>query len=232
MGGEDWLKANLASGSGSKTITLIAQENKVTSQRNATIEVRWKDQNGDDQTYRIKASQAAYVSRPEPITVAEAQAIIASGRTDSRIPDNCKMVGNAVNTNYKQFRTNVVDKKYESVKVESISHDTKGNASQVKVTVVRPSKPVPVPIDPTPVPKPTISKEEVQKIVSSGQKNSKITDGCTIVVNGRNTTDYQAFRQGVNYRAYTNVRVTEVITDPSGKVTRVKVTATESKDAD
>lgn len=75
-------------------------------------------------------------------------------------------------------------------------------------------------------------KIEVQRIVSSGQKSSKVSDDCSIVVNGRNTTDYQAFRQGVNYRAYTNVRVADVSTDASGKITRIKVTATESKDTE
>lgn len=75
-------------------------------------------------------------------------------------------------------------------------------------------------------------KKEVQGIVAAGKKSSKVPDGCTVVINGRNNTDYQAFRMGVNYKAYSNVKVTAVTTDAKGVVTRVAVTATESKDAD
>lgn len=75
-------------------------------------------------------------------------------------------------------------------------------------------------------------KAEVQKIVASGRKSAKVPDGCTIVVNGRNTTDYQAFRMGVNYKAYSNVVVKSVNTDTKGNITRIAVSATESKDAD
>lgn len=74
-------------------------------------------------------------------------------------------------------------------------------------------------------------RAEVQKIVASGRKSSKVSDGCTIVVNGRNTTDYQAFRMGVNYKAYSNVTVNSVSTDSKGNITRIAVSATESKDA-
>ena len=75
-------------------------------------------------------------------------------------------------------------------------------------------------------------KAEVQKIVASGRKSAKVPDGCTIVVNGRNTKDYQDFRMGVNYNAYSNVVVKSVNTDTKGNITRIAVSATESKDAD
>lgn len=75
-------------------------------------------------------------------------------------------------------------------------------------------------------------KKEVQGIVAAGKKSSKVPDGCTVVINGRNNKDYQDFRMGVNYNAYSNVKVTAVTTDAKGVVTRVAVTATESKDAD
>lgn len=220
-GGEDWLRANSTNGNGNKTVTLVAQESKVTSQRNATIEVRWTDQNGDEHTNRINASQAAYVHVPEPITVAEAQAIISAGKTDSRIPDNCKMVGNAVNTNYKQFRTNVSEKRYVSVKVESVSHDKKGNASQVKVTVVRPKPDIPVP-----PPSPIITKEEVQGIVAKGQSSNKVPDGCTIVVNNGKATNYLNFRNGIVLGAYSGVSVTSMELNANGTAaTKINVKA-------
>lgn len=75
-------------------------------------------------------------------------------------------------------------------------------------------------------------KKEVQGIVAAGKKSSKVPDGCTVVINGRNNKDYQDFRMGVNCNAYSNVKVTAVTTDAKGVVTRVAVTATESKDAD
>ena len=244
IGDEGWLKTNTTNGNGNMIITVVAQENKMNLRRNATIVIKWIDQNDDERSCQIKASQIAYVPTPEPVTIAELQSAISSGKVDSRIPDNCKIVGNNIKTNYKQFRKNVIENKYESVKVESVSHDKKGNASLVKVTVVRPKPPVKDPVTTVAPPivqkpvvskeeiKPVVSKEEIQKIVASGQKNSKVSDGCTIVVNGRNTTDYQAFRQGVNYKVYSNVRVTDVTTDSSGKVTRIKVTAVESKDSE
>lgn len=223
--GDEWLRANTTDGVGNKTVTLVAQENRVTSSRHASIVVRWKDQNDEEHTYSIRASQAEYVPIPEPITVAEAQAIIAAGRTDSRIPDNCKVVGNSVNTNYKQFRTNVVEKKYESVNVESVSHDKKGNASQVKVTVVRLQKTTHVSPEPTPAPKPTVSKDEVQGIVAKGQPSSKVPDGCTVVVNGK-PTNYLNFRNGIVLGAYSGVSVTSVELNGNGTAaTRINIKA-------
>ena len=69
----------------------------------------------------------------------------------------------------------------------------------------------------------------LQPIVASGRTNSKIPEGCTVVVNGHDT-DYQSFRMGVNYKAYTNVRVTDVKVDAKGVITRIYVIATEQKE--
>jgi len=234
QGGEDWIKPNISNGNGNKTISLVAQENKMTSQRTATIEVRWTDQNDDERISQIKVNQAAYVHVPEPITVNEAQAIVASGRTDSRIPDNCKMVGNGINTSYKQFRTNVTEKKYESVTVESVSSDKKGNVSQIRVKVVRP-EPIIINKETKVEKKEELAnklKNELQSIVAKGQKSSKVPDDCTILVNGRNKKDYQNFRMGVNWNVYSNVKVLSVSTDSKGNVTQINVSATESKDSE
>ena len=229
--GDNWLRANTTNGNGNKAITFVAKESKVTSQRNATIEVKWTDENDDERTCQIKASQTAYVPAPEPVTVSEVQSIVASGRVDSRIPDNCKVEGNGVNTTYRQFRKNVAERSYESVKVESVVPDKKGNASRLKVKVVRPTitepvknvtktdKPEPAPIKSNSV----LSKDEAQAIVSSGKVSSKISEGCKIVLNGK-TTNYQNFRNGVKLGSYSGIKVTKV-EDDGKTVNAVYVTA-------
>lgn len=228
-GSEDWLTPSTTSGSGNKTVSFVAQENKMTSQRVATIEVKWKNQDDDEQTDQIKVSQAAYVPVPDPITVAEAQSIVASGRADSRIPDNCKVEGNGVNTTYKQFRKNVAERNYESVKVESVIPDKKGIANRLNVKVVRRTAPVENVIKPDktpPVPKksnPVLSNDEAQVIVSSGKASSMIPEGCKIVLNGK-TTNYQNFRNGVKLGSYSDIKVTKV-EDDGKTVNAVYVTA-------
>lgn len=77
-------------------------------------------------------------------------------------------------------------------------------------------------------------KKEVQGIVAAGKKSSKVPDECTVVIKGVKKTDYQDFRVGVNFKTYSNVKVTDFTTDAKGVVTHVTVTVkvTESKDVD
>lgn len=196
-----------------------------------------KDRLKKEEEDRKNAEQAQKVSQLK----SDAQDIVASGRTDSRFPDNCKVVGNGVNTTYKQFRTNVTNNSYESVKVVSVTPDKNGNASKINVSVVRPN----------PNEKEKLEKEEKKRkekeeldrrnnelknelkdIVAKGQRSSKVPDDCTILVNGRNKKDYQSFRMGVKLRAYSDVKVNSVSTDSKGNVTQINVSATESKDSD
>lgn len=182
-----------------------------------------KDRLKKEEEDRKKAEQAQKLNELK----SDAQSIVASGRTDRRIPDNCKMVGNGIDTSYKQFRTNVLEKKYESVTVESVTPDKNGNASQIKVTVVRPKpKPDPKPEPPKPDPKPILSKDDVQKIVSVGKASSIVPEGCVVVINNGNSTNYQNFRNGVKLGSYTNVKVTKVESNANGTAaTKVYVTA-------
>lgn len=59
-------------------------------------------------------------------------------------------------------------------------------------------------------------KKDVQAIVSKGQSNSKVPDGCTIVVNNGKATNYLNFRNGIVLGAYSNVSVTSVESNANG----------------
>lgn len=78
----------------------------------------------------------------------------------------------------------------------------------------------------TPIPAPATTKTgltaaDAQGIVASGKASSKIPDNTTITVNGQKM-DYQAFRTGVNQKAYSNIKVTSV--NPDGSIV-VKATS-------
>lgn len=156
--------------------------------------------------------------QPDTISKSEVQAIVSAGKTDTRIPDDCKMVGNGIKTSYKQFRTNVLENRYESVTVESVTSDKKGNVSQIKVKVVRPAPP-----DPDPIP-----KDEIKKIVASGQKSSKVPETCIIVINKSKSKQYKKFRDGLDFGYYSNVEVINVEYDKKKIPTKIYVKATEN----
>lgn len=213
--GDNWLRSSTINGNGNKTITFVAQESMVTSQRSATIDVKWTDENDNERTFQIKASQAAYVPAPEPVTVTEAQSIVADGRASARIPDICQVTGNNnIKSNYGSFRSNV--DKYQKVTVTSVTADKKtGNATKIVVNVEPKKDPVII--------IPVLSNDEAQAIVSSGKASSKISEGCKIVLNGK-STNYQDFRNGVKLGSYSGIEVTKV-EDDGKTVNAVYVTA-------
>lgn len=65
---------------------------------------------------------------------------------------------------------------------------------------------------------------EVKNVITSGKSSSKVPEGCVIVVNNKQTTDYQNFRNGVKLGAYSGISVTKV--EGNGVATRVCVNAT------
>lgn len=72
-------------------------------------------------------------------------------------------------------------------------------------------------------------KKECSQYVTSGRNYSKIPYSCKVAVNGKKTTDYQNFKMGVNYGAYTNVVVTSILTDSKGQIIQINVSAKESE---
>ncbi len=212
-GGDGWLTVANNKGSGSKTIKIKAAKNEESNNRIAKLTITWPDGQGSMQSSTVNISQAKTV--PKAISKAEVETIIKGGKVDERIPDNCTIVNNGSNTTYGKFRSDLVNGKFSSVTVLTYNTD-KNSGNAVKVNVKTTIAPPPVPI--------SVTKEEAQAIVASGQKSSKVPDDCTIIVNG-SSTDYQAFRQGVNYKAYTNVKVKSVEYDTHGKATSITVSA-------
>lgn len=64
---------------------------------------------------------------------------------------------------------------------------------------------------------------EVNKIVAAGNASSKVSDGCVVVVNGKNTTNYQDFRNGVKLGSYSGIKVSKI--EGSGSVSKIYVAA-------
>ena len=51
---------------------------------------------------------------------------------------------------------------------------------------------------------------EIQKVMVSGEPNSKVPNGCPIVVNGKDTVSYMNFCIGVRLDSYSDINVTNV----------------------
>lgn len=70
----------------------------------------------------------------------------------------------------------------------------------------------------------------IKQAVIAGKSHSKVQGSCKVVVNKKSTMDYQNFKMGVNYNAFTNVKDVTITRDGQGKVTQINVTATENKE--
>ena len=160
---------------------------------------------------------ASIITPPAPkLTKEQVQTLIDNGNTHEQLPQTCQVSVHGGSTlTLQQFLSS--KSQYSKIVVSSVNYD---EANKVRSIAVKAElKPVTVP-GPSP--------SDIQPIVSAGQKSSKIPDGCTIVVNGKDNMDYQNFRMGVNYKTYTNVRVTDVKADAKGNITKISVTATEN----
>ena len=152
---------------------------------------------------------------PAKLTKDQVQKLITSGRTDNQMPETCMIaLNNGQTQSYKLFIA--TKSQYKKLEVTDVEYDESTN--KVKLVKIKASSSDIV-----------ITPSDIQPIVASGSKNSKIPEGCAIVVNGHET-DYQSFRMGVNYKAYSNVRVTDVKVDAKGVITRINVTATERRE--
>jgi len=241
-GGGDWLTVSPKQGKGNKSIVLKAVANASTADRSATVKISWKDDNGAAQSSTVSVSQTGAALKKLYLTVAQqklsydaaggTKSLAVKSNTDWKVNVSAtdgwlSVVGGQGNGNgnVKVKVEKNTGTSNRNAKLTVSWTDEKGEAQSSVVSVTQDK----------PATRHTISgptKEELQPIVASGQKSSKVPDGCSVVVNGHNTTDYQAFRMGVNYKAYTNVKVTSVSSDANGKVTKITVTAIESKETE
>lgn len=232
-GGDAWLTLSSASGSRNASITVTAAPNIDPNTRTATININWTNAEGVAQREIIGITQeAAPPPLPDPITKEEAQAIVSSGRTDPRVPDNCwiDIVGSSSDANYARFRTDVQSGKYESVTVQSLKTESRtGFASSMKVQVTKRQDPVPAP-DPVQNIS-ALTKEQVQNLVAAGD-NSQIEGKCQVVMNNSERMSYSNFSRGVRMGTFKNIRVMSIESDGSGKVTKIVLTASEAQDND
>lgn len=238
-GGEGWLTTNTATGSNNKNVTLTATQNSTIDSRSATLRISWTDDQGTTRSKNINVSQAGGTPPPTSyLTVTSSDISFAANggskslNVNSNTNWNVAVAGgegwlsvNRTNGNgNKSITLKSIKNNTENVRTAMLRvtwTDTQGQTKSNTISVLQ-EKGVPAPVSNV------LTKEQAQTIVSSGQTSSKIPDACTIVINGKNTKDYQSFRTGIRMKAYTNVRVDNVISDANGKVTRITVTATES----
>ncbi len=216
-GNDDWLTVSPLQSNGDKKVSVTAKKNTDNTERKATLTFTWKDEQGVPKSESVSLSQGQ--SAPVPITAPEAQSIVGAGKASDRVPDDCVVTGLGINTTYGAFRKDLANGKYSSVQVTVLNTDKNtGNATKINVKVsAEPSE--------------GLTKEEAQTILSSGQRNSKVPEGTTIIINNNTRIDYQNFRVGVKAKTYTNIKVTNV--NPSnGKVTSIMVTAKVNSDSD
>lgn len=64
---------------------------------------------------------------------------------------------------------------------------------------------------------------EVRQVVTAGKSSSKVPDGCVVVVNGKSSTNYQDFRNGVKLGSYSGIKVTEI--EGENPVSKIYITA-------
>ena len=141
----------------------------------------------------------------------EVKFIVESGKQDYRVPDNCNIVVNNVNTPYKEFQKELAKNFCSTFTVT----DVKGNHDATRATTVYVNRK----IDDNKL------SQYVQNVVSSGKRDERIPEDCMIVINNQNNkgVDYQAFRGGVHLQEL-KVEVTKVEVDAKAtKVTRIYV---------
>lgn len=210
---EDWLTLGSSEGDGNKTITIKATKNTSLNNRAAKLSLIFQDEKGNNQSCSVNVSQKKTV--PTPIMKSEAQAIVTNGKIDGKVPDDCIIAGNGVNTTYGQFRRDIVTGKYSSVQVQSLVSDkATGNASKINVKVTEAAK--------------GMTNEEALSIISSGEKSNKVPETCTIIINGKSAKQYKKFRDGLEYGVYSNLSVTDVKCDAKGIATSITVNVTEN----
>ncbi len=139
----------------------------------------------------------------------DVESIVTSGKQDSKVPDNCNIIVNGVNTRYKEFRKEVAKNFCSTFAVT----DVKGNNEATKATTVYVSRKV----DDDKL------RQYVQNVVSSAKKDERIPEDCIVVKNNENNeeVDYQAFRGGVYLEGF-KVKVIKAEVDAKAtKVTRI-----------
>lgn len=139
----------------------------------------------------------------------DVESIVTSGKQDSKVPDNCNIIVNGVNTRYKEFRKEVAKNFCSTFAVT----DVKGDNEATKATTVYVSRKV----DDDKL------RQYVQNVVSSAKKDERIPEDCIVVKNNENNeeVDYQAFRGGVDLEGF-KVKVIKAEVDAKAtKVTRI-----------
>ncbi len=142
----------------------------------------------------------------------DVESIVTSGKQDSKVPDNCNIIVNGVNTRYKEFRKEVAKNFCSTFAVT----DVKGNSEATKATTVYVSRKV----DDDKL------RQYVQNALSSAdRKDERIPEDCIVVKNNENNEeqDYQSFRNGVDVGAYKAKVIKAEVDAKATKVTRIYV---------
>lgn len=141
----------------------------------------------------------------------DVESIVTSGKQDSKVPDNCNIIVNGVNTRYKEFRKEVAKNFCSTFTVT----DVKGNNEATKATTVYVSRKV----DDDKL------RQYVQNVVSSAKKDGRIPEDCIVVKNNENNeeVDYQAFRGGVDLEGFKVKVINAEVDAKATKVTRIYV---------
>jgi len=241
-GGGDWLTVNMTGGNRNKSVSLKASSNTATDGRTASLKFTWRDENGTAQSRTIGVSQSGITPpnlylrvTPEKVsfgTNGGNKNITINSNTDWNVSvtggDGWLTVSTVEGNGTKRItlRTikNEVDSRREAI-LRISWKDGQGNPHSNEVSVEQEKGSV----SPPPVGL-SLTKEKAQSILSSGQRNVKVPDGCTVIVNGK-TMNYQTFRNGVKLKTYTNIVVSDnPRCDEQGNATFIRVNATVAEE--
>lgn len=141
----------------------------------------------------------------------DVESIVTSGKQDSKVPDNCNIIVNGVNTRYKEFRKEVAKNFCSTFAVT----DVKGDNEATKATTVYVSRKV----DDDKL------RQYVQNVVSAAETNERVPGDCIVVKNNVNNEeeDYQSFSSGVDLGAYKAKVIKAEVDAKATKVTRIYV---------
>lgn len=148
----------------------------------------------------------------------DVESIVTSGKQDSKVPDNCNIIVNGVNTRYKEFRKEVAKNFCSTFAVT----DVKGNNEATKATTVYVSRKV----DDDKL------RQYVQNVVSSAERDERIPEDCIVVKNNENNEeeDYQSFRGNVDVQVYKAKVIKAEVDAKATKVTRIYVNVLRDKE--
>ena len=197
-----WVTIDPVSGSNNGTITVTASENVTDASRKGTIKVSW---NGGSKVITVTQEKAG-----TELSVSTNSINFNSNGNAQKFNIQCNKNWNVEKNGVTWLTITPSSGKNDGNITVTATENVSSAERKGKIKVVSGGKTEFITVTQSKAEPKPLPVSEVQSVVVSGNVSSKVPDGCTIVMNGKSTTNYQNFRNGVKLGAYSNISVTKV----------------------